>query len=129
MATVRIGLANIRFPTTPEESVRLANQAIADAGTQGADAICFPECFVPGYRLAATTIPPPDQAFLNRAWTDVAATAARANVAVVLGTESVVDGGLRTSSPLINRDGTLAGLQAQMQPRPVGDAHLSPGVL
>src|SRR5258708_288167 len=127
MATVRIALANIRFPTTPEESVRLANQAIADAGTQGADAICFPECFVPGYRLAATTIPPPDQAFLNRAWTDVAATAARANVAVVLGTERVVDDGLRISALVINRDGTMAGFQDKMQLDPSEDATYSPG--
>ena len=47
MNTFRIALANIRFPATPEESVALAEQAIREASTEGADLICFPECFVP----------------------------------------------------------------------------------
>jgi predicted amidohydrolase len=115
MQTVRIALANIRFPTTPEESVWLATQAIADAGIEGVDILCFPECFVPGYRLTGRSIPPPDQAFLERAWKDIAAAAARANVAVVLGTERVVDDGLRISALVINRDGTMAGFQDKVQ--------------
>jgi hypothetical protein len=50
ISNVRIALANIRVPTTPDDSVRLATSAVADAGRQGAAAICFQECFVPGYR-------------------------------------------------------------------------------
>ncbi len=50
MTTFRIALANIRFPTSPEESVTLAEQAIARASLEGAGLVCFPECFVPGYR-------------------------------------------------------------------------------
>jgi len=37
MSTVRIALANIQFPATPEESVALAEQAIAQASIQRAD--------------------------------------------------------------------------------------------
>jgi predicted amidohydrolase len=120
--TVRIALANIQFPTTPEESVSLAKQAIADAGNERADIICFPECFVPGYRLTGKPIPPPDQIFLERAWKDIAAAAARANVAVVLGTERVVVDGLRISVLVINRDGTMAGFQDKVQLDPSEDA-------
>ena len=36
MSVVRIALANIRVPATPEKSVRLATSAVADAGRQGA---------------------------------------------------------------------------------------------
>ena len=50
MNTFRIALANIRFPATPAESVALAEQAIARAFIEHAGLICFPECFVPGYR-------------------------------------------------------------------------------
>jgi predicted amidohydrolase len=125
METVRIALANLQFPATPEESIRLATQAIADAGTAGADIICFPECFVPGYRLIGRPIPPPDQAFLERAWKDIAAAAAGANVAVVLGTERLVNGGLRISALVINRDGTLAGFQDKVQLDPSEDATYS----
>src|ERR1700680_1782514 len=89
----RIALANIRFPASPEESVTLAEQAIAQASIENAGLICFPECFVPGYRALGKPVPPPDAAFLERAWTTIAAAAAKANVAVVLGTERVVDDG------------------------------------
>ena len=126
METVRIALANIQFPTTPEGSVGLATQAIADAGIEGADIICFPECFVPGYRLTGKPVPPPDRAFLERAWKDIAAAAARANVAVVLGTERVVDDGLRISALVINRDGTMAGFQDKVQLDPSEDGTYSP---
>ena len=65
MGTFRIALANIRFPANPEESVTLAQRAIAQASVERADIICFPECFVPGYRGMGKVVPPPDGAFLN----------------------------------------------------------------
>jgi predicted amidohydrolase len=122
LVTARIALANLPFPGTPEESVRAATQAIADAGVARADIICFPECFVPGYRLIGKPVPPPDQAFLDRAWTEIGAAAARANVAVVLGTERIVDGGLRISVLVIDRDGTPAGFQDKVQLDPSEEA-------
>ena len=67
MNTVRIALANVRFPATREESVGLAEDAIAEAARQKAEIICFPECFVPGYRINKQVLPP-DSAFLERAW-------------------------------------------------------------
>jgi len=32
----------------PDESVRIAAQAIGQAGAEQADIICFPECYEPG---------------------------------------------------------------------------------
>ncbi len=115
MSTVRIALANLRFPSTPEDSVRLAEQAITDAARAEAAILCFPECFVPGYRGLGTTVPPPDAAFLERAWERLAAAAGRARVAVVLGTERIVDGLLFASALVIHRDGTVAGFQDKVQ--------------
>jgi predicted amidohydrolase len=115
MSTIRIALANIRFPTSPEESVTLAQNAIAQASQERADIICFPECYVPGYRAIGKQVPPPDPAFLDRAWSAIAAAAAEGNVGVVLGTERVVDGRLLISALVINRDGTIAGFQDKVQ--------------
>ncbi len=50
MTNCRIALANLRVADTPEASVELAVEAIADAGRHGVQIICFPECFIPGYR-------------------------------------------------------------------------------
>jgi predicted amidohydrolase len=67
MSTFRIALANIPFPATPEESVMSAEQAIGQASIERADIICFPECFVPGYRAMGKAVPPADAVFLERA--------------------------------------------------------------
>jgi predicted amidohydrolase len=59
MSAFRIALANLRFPATPEESVTLAEQAIAEASLERAGILCFPECFTPGYRGLGKAVPPP----------------------------------------------------------------------
>src|SRR2546422_1241527 len=127
MNMFRIALANIRFPATPEESVTLAEQAIAQASIERAGLICFPECFTPGYRGMGKAPPPPDPAFLERAWSAIAAGAAKVNLAVVLGTERVVDGALLATALVINPDGTIAGFQDKVQLDPSEDGLYSPG--
>ena len=89
--------------------------------------MCFPECFVPGYRAAGKQVPPPDQPFLERAWSVVAAAAATARVAVVLGTERLVNVGLFISALVIDRDGTTAGFQDKVQLDPSEEATYTPG--
>jgi predicted amidohydrolase len=115
MSTVRLALANIRFPATPEESVRLAEDAICQASVERAGIICFPECFIPGYRAMGKAIPPPDPAFLERAWSAVATAAVQANLTVILGTERLVDNALLATALVINQDGTIAGFQDKVQ--------------
>jgi predicted amidohydrolase len=127
MSPFRIALANIRFPATPGESVTLAEQAIAQASIERAGLICFPECFVPGYRGPGKLVSPPDPAFLERAWSTISAAAAKAGLVVVLGTERFVDSTLRATALVINRDGTIAGFQDKVQLDPSEEGIYSPG--
>lgn len=115
MATVRLALANLPAATTPAASVTNATDAIDEAARRGAAVICFPECYVPGYRTAAKALPPPDAGFLAQAWETVAAAAGAARIAVALGTERIVDGGLRISTLVVNADGTVAGFHDKVQ--------------
>lgn len=130
MATCRIALANLPFPETPDASVRQAEDAIAQAGLERADVICFPECFVPGYRAAGKAVPPPDGAFLERAWLAVASAAAKANAAVILGTERIIDGEERPmiTALVIDRDGMRAGFQDKVQIDPSEEETYAAGV-
>ncbi len=112
---IRIALANLRYAETPEESVMLAQRAIERASREQAALICFPECYVPGYRTIGKQIPPPDPAFLEDAWSRIAESAGKADVAVVLGTERVVDGGLRATALGVDRDGKVLGFQDKGQ--------------
>jgi predicted amidohydrolase len=123
----RIALANLRFPSTPEESVALAEQAIAQAAIEGADLICFPECFIPGYRAMGKHVPPPDPAFLERAWSTVGTAAKKAGIGVILGTERAVNGALIITALVINRDGTVAGFQDKNQIDPSEESTYTPG--
>jgi predicted amidohydrolase len=107
MSTFRIALANLRFPATPEESVTAAEDAIAQASAKRADILCFPECFIPGYRGMGKSVPPPDPVFLERAWSAVAGAAAKSDLAVILGTERSVP----TTSAVVRPDGTLLSYQ------------------
>jgi predicted amidohydrolase len=127
MISFRIALANLRFPATPDESVTLAEHAIAQASLEGAEIICFPECFVPGYRAKDKNVPPPDPRFLDRAWSVIAAAAGKANLAVVLGTERVVDNALLATALVINPDGTMAGFQDKVQIDPSEEGTYSCG--
>ena len=126
MTTVRIALANIRCATTPDESVALVQEAIARASAEQALIVCFPECYVPGYRAPGRMVPPIDAAFLERAWTTIARSAAAADVAVVLGTERLVDGAPRITALVIDRDGTMAGFQDKVQLDPSEESFYTP---
>jgi len=127
MKPFRIALANLPLATTPEHSVTLAEEAIAQASRERAEIVCFPECFIPGYRSAARSMPPPDGQFLENAWSAASAAAGKAEIAVVLGTERVVEDALLISALVINRDGTTAGFQDKVQLDPSEEATYSPG--
>jgi predicted amidohydrolase len=105
----------------------LAEEAIAEAGREGAGVICFPECFVPGYRTPGRKLAPPDASFLERAWEAASAAAKAAGVAVVLGTERVVDEALLISALVINPNGTRAGFQDKVQLDPSEESTYSFG--
>ena len=127
MTTHRIALANIPFPTSPDDALARVERAIDEAGRQGADVVAFPECYVPGYRGLGMTVPPPDSAFLERAWAAIAAAARRANVAAVVGTERIVEGRLRATVLVAERDGSIQGFQDKIQVDPSEDGLYTPG--
>jgi predicted amidohydrolase len=127
MNRFRIALANLRFPSSPGESVTLAEQAIGQAAVEQADLICFPECYVPGYRAPGKQVPPPDSGFLKFAWSRVTTAAAKANIAVVLGTERVDDGRLLATAMVVDRNGSVLGFQDKAQIDPSEEAIYSQG--
>jgi predicted amidohydrolase len=127
MSTVRIALANIRAAATPDESVALARGAVERAGEESAAVVCFPEAYIPGYRYPRSTMPPPNAVFLERSWSAIAEAAAAARVAVVLGTERIVDDAPRITALVIDRDGTFAGFQDKVQLDPSEESTYSPG--
>jgi predicted amidohydrolase len=114
-APFRIALANLPFPATPAESIALAEQAIARASGGRAGIICFPESFIPGYRVKGRPAPPAEPDFLEHAWSAVAAAARKADLAVILGTERFAGEALLITALVVNPDGSFAGFQDKVQ--------------
>ena len=71
--------------------------------------------------------PPADSAFLECAWATIAAAAKKSNVAVVLGTERIVDAKLRITVLVIDSDGKVLDFQDKVQLDPSEDDTYSPG--
>jgi len=125
--TVRVALAQLRYPAGPEDALARSLEAVREAGRAGAAVVCFPEAYLPGYRGLGRTPPPPDPAFLERAWGEVARAAREARVGVVLGTERVVDAGLRIAALVVGADGEVKGFQDKVQLAPPEDGLYVPG--
>ena len=124
---LRLALANLRFPSSRDDSVALAIQGVQDAARAGARIVCFPECFVPGYR-PGKSVAPADAGFLERAWTAVAEAAGRMNIAVILGSERLADDRLVITAVVIDEQGAIAGFQDKVQIDPSEEGTYSPGI-
>jgi predicted amidohydrolase len=127
MQSFRIALANLRYPATPEESVTLTVEAIAEAAREGAGIVCFPECFVPGYRGLGKSPPPPDARFLESAWNAAARAAAEGKITAVIGTERLSSGNLLATVVVIDSEGTIQGFQDKVQIDPSEEGTYTPG--
>src|ERR1051325_2328519 len=127
MAQVRVALANLEYPSSPEDSVARVVQAIADASASGAAIVCFPECYVPGYRTANRNVPKPDAVFLDRAWKTIAEAAGQSKIAVVLGTERIVEDRVLLTALVINAHRSIAGFQDKRQIDPTEESIYTTG--
>lgn len=127
MSDLRIALANLSYPASRDASIVKATAATRDAGAAGAAVICFPECFVPGYRAADKGVPPPDPAWLAHALDAIGAAAASSRITVVVGTERVTPDGLHASAVVIGPDGRVLGQQDKVQIDPSEEGLYAPG--
>jgi predicted amidohydrolase len=126
MSHIRIALANLAFPATPQESIARVEAAIAEASAAHAAIVCFPECYVPGYRVGKP-VACPDADFLDRAWATIAAAARQHGIAVVLGTERLVGDAIIPTVLIVQADGSIAGFQDKVQLDPSEDLLYTPG--
>ncbi len=126
MSNVRIALANVKIGESAQQSITLALDMIADAAREGAVIVCFPESFVPGYRIG-NNLAPCDALFLSHAWAAIDRAASEANIAVILGTERLEGDRLLITSRVTNSDGTCAGFQDKVQLDPSEEMVYSPG--
>lgn len=127
MTTLRIALANIEIPSSPEDSVERVLRALPEAAHAGARIVCFPEAYVPGYPWGERRPGLVSAAFLQDAHATIAQAAARNDIAVVLGTERYVADKPRLTALVIRPNGEVAGFQDKVQLDPSEDARYEAG--
>ncbi len=123
----RIALANLRLPSSPQESVHLSERAIEQASAEGAGIVCFPECYVPGYRASGKQVAPMDTAFLEDAKRAVQLAARRSSICVIMGTVRITAVGQHITATVIGTDGATLGYQDKVQLDPSEDEMFVPG--
>ncbi|MEO8269915.1 MAG: carbon-nitrogen hydrolase family protein [Aureliella sp.] len=126
MPNVRIALANVRVASDANESLLIALDAIAEAARHCAAIVCFPESFVPGYRIGKGQASC-DIDFLSKAWSTIDRAAGAAGIAVILGTERVAQDNLLITTRVTNSDGSFAGFQDKVQLDPSEEGIYAPG--
>ncbi len=128
MPIVRVALANVRFPSSREESVTIVLDAMASASEGGAAILCFPENIVPGYRTGADgEAAPPDQGWLDHAWSVIDSKAAELGIWIILGTERIETDGRRITARVTSAAGRFEGFQDKVQLDPSEEMAFVPG--
>jgi predicted amidohydrolase len=84
---------------------------LSEAARAGASVLCFPACYLPGYRNPDRRLPPSDARTLESAWTTLAETTRRAGIPVIVGTERLAAHGLHAAAFVLNPEGARAGFE------------------
>jgi predicted amidohydrolase len=127
MTNLRIALANIEIPSSPEDSLERVLRALPEAARSGARVICFPEAYVPGYPWGDRRLGTVTSGFLQDAHATIAQAAGKNNIGVVLGTERYVADRPRLTALVIQPSGDIAGFQDKVQLDPSEEARYEAG--
>ncbi len=122
-----IGLASPRVACTLDDGLDKVKRAVAEASTQGAEIVCFPEAYLPGLRGQDFEVLPFAQAQQERVLQAVAGWARAYAVATILGMERVTNAGRQIAAFVIDARGHLQGYQTKNQLAPTEDRFYVPG--
>jgi predicted amidohydrolase len=125
--TLRIALASPRVAATREEELATVGRFLTEAAARGAEIVCFPETYLPGYRGLDFSPPPLDQAAQERALEGICALARRHRTAVIMPMEWTSPAGLLNLAFVVDADGTVQGFQTKNQLAPEEEPQYVPG--
>jgi predicted amidohydrolase len=124
---VLVALASPRIAASLDEGLAHVQRLIADAATQGAEIVCFPEAYLPGLRGQDFEVPPFHRTDEERALRAVCAWARDHGIATILGMEHLSDAGRQIVAVVIDAAGHVLGMQTKNQLDPTEDANYVPG--
>jgi predicted amidohydrolase len=122
-----IALASPAIATSLDEGLEKVRSLIAEAASQDARIVCFPEAYLPGLRGVDLDVLPFGPADEERVLTTVAQWARQHAVAVIHGTERITPAGRENVAVVFGPRGDVLGVQAKTQLAPSEDPFYVPG--
>jgi len=122
-----IALATPGVASSLDDGLGKIQRLIAEASSQGAEIVCFPEAYLPGLRGQDFEVLPFDRTLQDRALHAVSELARTHGVATILGMERLTDDGRQIAAYVIDADGQLQGYQTKNQLDPSEDQFYVPG--
>lgn len=118
---MKIALASPPFPISVNDGLNWLKKLTQEAAAQGAEIICYPESFIPGYPYDEFEIEkcPPEK--LQSALDDARAIAAENNIAIIAPMDWYADGKYYNVAQVISAAGEPLGYQTKNQLDPSED--------
>lgn len=124
---MKIAIASPPFPKSIEDGLQQVEKLVKDAAAHGAEIICFPESYIPGYPAEEFEVefssPKKMQAALDRA----SVIASENNIAIILPMNWYTPGGMLNVAQVISATGEVLGYQTKNQLDPTEDDTWVPG--
>jgi predicted amidohydrolase len=124
---VRIAVASTALTATLEDAVPAAIAAVEEAARQGARIVCLPETALPGHRSQARAVPDYPAGALDAALAEVARTVRTADIVAIVGMERPAPIGREIVAVVLDRDGSVLGVQPKTQIDPTEEPDYVPG--
>jgi predicted amidohydrolase len=122
-----IALASPRVASSLEDGLERAERLIAEAASQSASVVCFPEAYLPGLRGQDFKVIDWSEVEERRTIDAVAGFARRHHIAVIFGLERVSAPGRLIAACVIDAGGNVLGFQNKTQLDPSEDKYYVPG--
>ncbi len=124
---MKIALASPPFPRSINHGLDLLESLSSDAASQGAQIVCFPESFLPGYPGMGYPEEDRTEEALQKALAQASRIAEKNKIALILPMDSYIDGCVYNLACVIDKNGRLLGSQTKNQLDPSEDNFWIPG--
>ena len=127
MDSVVVGLASPRIASSLDDGLDRIERLLAEASTQGAEIVCFPEAYLPGLRGQDFDVCPYDHTQQQRVLRAVSQLARMHTIGTILGMERITERGRQIVAVVIDGSGEIQGYQTKNQLDPTEDSSYVPG--
>jgi predicted amidohydrolase len=122
-----IALASPRVASSLDEGLDKIRAFLAEASSQGAAVVCFPEAYLPGLRGVGIDVLPFGEAEHARVLDVVGQYSRRFAIGTILGTERLTSTGRQIAAYVFDKHGRIHGYQTKNQIDPSEDPYYMPG--